>query len=219
MEKGKKFILWFNELGIEDVPFVGGKNASLGEMYRMLTPKGVNVPNGFAVSAYAYRHLLETAGIKDDIMKILSDLDTRNMQNLADRGRKVRSTIRNAELPTEVVEEIEKSYDKLCSEYGKNTDVAVRSSATAEDLPDASFAGQQETYLNIRGKEALIDACKRGYEIAVLTATDEGFPIYERIGFKKIEVMEQYVWVHQALKRFLYKMYFHFQRIKNRIKS
>ena len=161
MNKKKSFILWFDELGIEDVPLVGGKNASLGEMYRNLTGKGVRIPNGFAVTAYAYNYLLEKAKIKDEIKQILRGLNTSNMKNLSDRGRKVRETILKAEFPKELREEIINSYVKLCRRYGQNTDVAVRSSATAEDLPDASFAGQQETYLNIRGGHELIEACKK----------------------------------------------------------
>ncbi len=159
--KKQAFILWFDKLGIEDVPLVGGKNASLGEMYQNLTKKGVNVPNGFAVTAYAYHYLLDKAGIRDDIKKILKGLNTHNMKDLADRGQRVREVIRSAEFPKELKDEIVKAYNKMCKEYGKRTDVAVRSSATAEDLPDASFAGQQETYLNIRGEHDLINACKK----------------------------------------------------------
>jgi len=161
LDKSKKFILWFDELGIEDVPLVGGKNASLGEMYRSLTRKGVKIPNGYAVTAAAYNYLLDQAKIKDDIKRILKGLDTGNMRNLNERGRKARETILKAEFPREITEQITSAYRKLCGQYGPNTDVAVRSSATAEDLPDASFAGQQETYLNIRGEHALIDACKK----------------------------------------------------------
>ncbi len=161
MNKNKKFVLWFRNLTIKDVPLVGGKNASLGEMYRSLTKKGVNIPNGFAVTAYAYRYFIRKARIKSRIKQILSDLDTHNMKNLSERGREVRETILQAELPEELKDAIIKDYKKLCQEYGKNTDVAVRSSATAEDLPDASFAGQQETYLNIKGEHALLEACKK----------------------------------------------------------
>ena len=156
-----QFTLWFKELGIKDVPRVGGKNASLGEMYRKLTSKGVKVPNGFAVTAGAYHYLLKKAGIKDHIKDILKDLDTHNLKNLMSRGHKVREAILQAEIPPELEKAIKESYQELCKEYGPNCDVAVRSSATAEDLPDASFAGQQETFLNIRGEYALIDACKR----------------------------------------------------------
>ena len=159
--KESKFILWFNELSIDDVSVVGGKNASLGEMYRNLTPRGINIPNGFAITAHAYHYLLEKAGIKHKIKDILSDLDTSNMKNLSDRGRLVRETILSAQFPEELNVVIREAYLKLCREYGKDTDVAVRSSATAEDLPDASFAGQQETYLNIRGNHHLLEACKK----------------------------------------------------------
>ncbi len=155
------YIDWFAEIGIKDVPKVGGKNASLGEMYRKLTGKGVNIPNGFAITAQAYRYLIKEAGIGDEIKKILSDLDTGNISNLRERGHKVRKAIVEAEFPEDLKTAIFEAYKKLCKEYGENTDVAVRSSATAEDLPDASFAGQQETYLNIRGEYALIDACKK----------------------------------------------------------
>ena len=161
MDRNSEFILWFDQLGIEDVPLVGGKNASLGEMYKILNPKGVNIPNGFAVTAFAYRFLLERMGIRDQIKQILSDLNTKDLHNLQDRGEKVRRLVRTTEIPESLRKEIVKAYDNLCKQYGKDTDVAVRSSATAEDLPDASFAGQQDTYLNIRGAEELIDSCKR----------------------------------------------------------
>ncbi len=161
MNKSKKIILWFKELNIKDVKYVGGKNASLGEMYQKLTKKGVNIPNGFAVTAYSYQYLIKHNKIEKEMKKILKGLDTSNVQDLAKRGNSVRNLILNAEFPEKLTKEIEKAYDKLCKEYGPNSDVAVRSSATAEDLPDASFAGQQETYLNIRGKESLIKACKK----------------------------------------------------------
>jgi len=161
VDKNKEFVLWFDQLGIEDVPMVGGKNASLGEMYRILTPQGVLVPNGFAVTAYAYRYLLDKTSAVQKIRNILADLDTTNMDNLAERGHKVRELIRNLEFPQDLKDAIYEGYKHMCIQYGPDCDVAVRSSATAEDLPDASFAGQQETYLNIRGPESLIDACKK----------------------------------------------------------
>ncbi|MFT7615846.1 MAG: pyruvate,water dikinase [Candidatus Woesearchaeota archaeon] len=161
MKKEDEFILWFDQLGIEDVPLVGGKNASLGEMYRSLTHRGVKVPNGFAVTAYAYRYLLQKTNAEQKIRDILSDLDTTDMDNLAERGNKVRELIRTLEFPQELNDAIFEGYTHMCKQYGESTDVAVRSSATAEDLPDASFAGQQETYLNIRGRESLIDACRK----------------------------------------------------------
>jgi pyruvate,water dikinase len=154
-------ILWFDDIGIEDVPLVGGKNASLGEMYRNLTAKGVAVPHGFAITAYAYRHLLKTAGIAMAIEEALAGLDTHDLRNLQERGEKARNIIRTAEFPPDLRQAIIESYQKMEAEYGPGVDVAVRSSATAEDLPDASFAGQQETFLNIRGVDALIDNCKK----------------------------------------------------------
>jgi len=164
MDKSSMFILWFDQIGIEDVPYVGGKNASLGEMYINLTSKGIRVPNGFAVTAYAYRYFLEKAGIKDQIKNILKDLNTGDMQNLSDHGQKVRDVILRAEFPQELKDSIISAYRDLCGAYNKDrsdTDVAVRSSATAEDLPDASFAGQQETYLDIKGDFQVLEACKK----------------------------------------------------------
>ncbi|HPL64433.1 MAG TPA: phosphoenolpyruvate synthase, partial [Syntrophales bacterium] len=175
-----KLVVWFDQLELKDIPQVGGKNASLGEMIRELTSKGVNIPDGYAVTAHAYRYLLESAGIADEINKLLSDLDTHDIKNLSERGKKIRSLIYNAELPKDLREEIIAAYGKLCDEYGKETDVAVRSSATAEDLPDASFAGQQETFLNVRGEKELIDACKRCFaslftDRAISYRVDKGF--------------------------------------------
>ncbi|RLB42342.1 MAG: phosphoenolpyruvate synthase [Deltaproteobacteria bacterium] len=164
-DNSKKFILWFEEIGIEDVPLVGGKNASLGEMYQKLHSKGIRVPNGFAITAYAYRYFLKYAGIEDEIRKILKDLDTHDINNLQRKGRQVRDVIRHAEFPPDLTQAIYTAYDKLAEEFGQggtdNLDVAIRSSATAEDLPDASFAGQQDTYLNIRGRRSVLDACRK----------------------------------------------------------
>ncbi len=158
----KKFIKFFNELSIKDVPSVGGKNASLGEMYVKLKKSGVRVPNGFATTAYAYDYFMEKTGIEYDIRKTLKGLNTRNVDDLFSKGEKVRKIILNAKLPKELKEEIKIAYKKLSRESKtRNLDVAVRSSATAEDLPDASFAGQQDTYLNIKGEEQLLDAIKR----------------------------------------------------------
>ena len=192
--KDDKFVLWFDEIELDDIPQVGGKNASLGEMRRELTPKGVDIPDGFAVTAYAYRHLLESAGIKDKIEILLSDLDTHDITNLADRGEKIRSLIYNAQLPDDLRDAIAEAYKKLCEEYGSNTDVAVRSSATAEDLPDASFAGQQETYLNITGEDGVIDACKKCFASlftnrAISYREDKGFDhmgVFLSIGVQKM---------------------------------
>ncbi|MGD9032909.1 MAG: phosphoenolpyruvate synthase [Desulfobacteraceae bacterium] len=163
-DRSKNFILWFNEIGIDDVPMVGGKCASLGEMYRKLHDKGISIPNGFAITAYAYRYFLKYAGIEDEIKKVLKELETGDVHDLMRRGREVRDIIRHAEFPPDLTQAIYVAYDKLGEEFGQqgldDLDVAIRSSATAEDLPDASFAGQQDTFLNIRGKRSVLQACR-----------------------------------------------------------
>lgn len=159
--KKERNILWFDELGIDDIPLVGGKNASLGEMYVSLTKLGVKVPYGFAVTAYAYRTFIEESGLKSKIRDILSDLNTNSLENLQERGKKVRASIMDATFPETLKMQIIRAYRTMEDKYGKHTDVAVRSSATAEDLPDASFAGQQETYLNIHSEEQLLHSCKK----------------------------------------------------------
>ena len=157
----QKYIYWFSELGIKDVPIVGGKNASLGEMFANLTSKGVKVPDGFAISAYAYDHYINTSGIRNEIENLLGDLDVSNMRQLAERGEKTRQLIRSSPLPSDLEQAIKDAYDELCTRYGGvQVDTAVRSSATAEDLPDASFAGQQDTYLNVHGHDHLLEACR-----------------------------------------------------------
>ena len=160
-EDKNKYIRWFEETTIEDIPTVGGKNASIGEMYRELTSKGVRIPNGFSVTASAYWHMLETGGILEKLKKTMEGLDTSDVSDLAKRGQVARDLILDAGIPDDIWQEIKGAYDRLCEQYGEYTDVAVRSSATAEDLPTASFAGQQETYLNIRGYPGLKDACIR----------------------------------------------------------
>jgi pyruvate,water dikinase len=173
-----RYIRWFDQIGIGDVPLVGGKNASLGEMYRALAPKGVRVPNGFAITAEGYRFFLRSAGLS--INELLSGLNTGDLENLRVRGSKVRHAIRAASLPAEMDEEITRAYDLLSGEGREPVDVAVRSSATAEDLPEASFAGQQETYLNVQGHAALLEACKRCFaslftDRAISYRVDKGF--------------------------------------------
>ncbi|UVT18383.1 MAG: phosphoenolpyruvate synthase [Nitrospira sp.] len=154
-------IRWFEEIGIEDIPLVGGKNASLGEMYRELAPQGVKVSNGFAITADAYREFLRGTKLDRTIEEILQSLNTQDLANLRQRGRHVREAILAAKLPAHLQQAISEAYVRLSGGSHDLVDVAVRSSATAEDLPDASFAGQQETYLNVQGPQALLDACKR----------------------------------------------------------
>ncbi|MGF1938523.1 MAG: phosphoenolpyruvate synthase [Nostoc sp. ChiQUE02] len=157
----RSLILWFDEVGIADIPVVGGKNASLGEMIQQLTPKGINVPTGFATTAYAYRYFIKSAGLEVKLRKLFADLDVEDVKNLRERGKKARSLLIHTPFPLELREAIAKAYQSLCERYHAETDVAVRSSATAEDLPDASFAGQQETYLNVVGAEGVLAACHK----------------------------------------------------------
>jgi pyruvate,water dikinase len=155
------WVLWFDDLDLTDVPRVGGKNASLGEMRRALGPRGIRVPNGFATTADAYRRFLSEAGLDPLIDESLSGLDIQQIDRLQSAGRLVRTAILNARLPDDIASAVRAAYHRLEEEYGPHCDVAVRSSATAEDLPEASFAGQQETYLNIHGEGMLLDAVRR----------------------------------------------------------
>lgn len=158
-ECSEPFILWFDEIGIEDIAQVGGKNASLGEMRRKTK---IKIPPGFAITAYAYRYVLEKAGVLNKLKAVLHGLNIHDSQALEKAGEKARKIIRDCELPSELQDAIAKAYQKLSSLCKvENLDVAVRSSATAEDLPSASFAGQQESFLNICGLQQLLEACKR----------------------------------------------------------
>ncbi len=175
-------ILWFDEVGSQDVGLVGGKNSSLGEMIQQLQPKGVNVPTGFATTAHAYRHFISSAGLEAKLRSIFEDLDTDDVTNLQLRGRRARALIMDTPFPPDLQTAIASAYKqmgqrystnsdmcarfegedrKLCEEHAYDIDVAVRSSATAEDLPEASFAGQQETYLNVHGVKGVLEACHK----------------------------------------------------------
>jgi pyruvate,water dikinase len=190
----QEFVKWFEDLAIGDVPSVGGKNASLGEMIRNLGQKGVRVPSGFAITAYAYKYMIEKAGIDKKIKEILKGLDTHDVTDLATRGQKIRTLIKNTPIPSELEEDIRRHYREMEFRYGENTDVAVRSSATAEDLPDASFAGQQETYLNVRGEDELIEKVRDCFASlftnrAISYRVDKGFDhfsVYLSVGVQKM---------------------------------
>ncbi len=182
----KRYVLWFKEINIKDVPIVGGKNASLGEMYRNLSKKGINIPNGFAISAQAYFYFLEKGKIKKTIQGILSEFNPKSIKNLQKTGKKIRKLILGTPLPKDLEKDIIKNYQKLCRIYKQNDlDVAVRSSATAEDLPSASFAGQHETYLNVRGEEELLKAVKNSYASLF---TDRAIMYREEKGFKHMDI-------------------------------
>lgn len=178
-------VLPFNSVGIADIPLVGGKNASLGEMIQQLNSKGVKVPHGFATTAGAYRYFITGAGLEVKLRKIFADLDVEDMDNLRECGKKARSLMLETPFPLELQEAIANSYQSLCAEYGINTDVAVRSSATAEDLPDASFAGQQETYLNVHGLQGVLESCHKCFASIF---TDRAISYRQIKGFDHFEV-------------------------------
>src|SRR3989344_1509681 len=151
-------IVWMHDISMDDVAQVGGKNASLGELLRAVVPKGVRVPLGFAITATAYYHYLKETGLDTFIEMTLKGLNTRNLSELSRCGKLIREKMRATPLPADLEKAISEAYTQMEQQYGKNTDVAVRSSATAEDLPGASFAGEHETYLNIRGAKDVIRA-------------------------------------------------------------
>ena len=174
------YVRFFEEIGIEDVPLVGGKNASLGEMFQKLSSQDVRIPHGFAITAAAYRHMLDEAGAWDRLHAELDDIDPADVAALARKAKRAREIVYGAGLPDDLAGEILIAYRKLQQEYGEDVSLAVRSSATAEDLPTASFAGQQDSYLNIKGDESLLDTCRRCFaslftDRAIHYRIDQGF--------------------------------------------
>jgi pyruvate,water dikinase len=174
------YIRFFEAISLDDVPLVGGKGASLGEMYRELAPAGVPVPNGFCVTAPAYRQVIADAGLEGELKGLLADLDPSDVAELAKRGARLRQLVEDAPVPPEIEAQILKAYEKLSAGRDGPTDVAVRSSATAEDLPDASFAGQHESYLHVQGGGALMRAMRRCWaslftDRAIAYRTHKGF--------------------------------------------
>jgi len=181
----QSLVLWFNEVGIADIPIVGGKNASLGEMIQQLVPRGISVPNGFSTTAKAFRYFIQVSGLEEKLRSLFSDLNVEEVKNLRQRGKLARSLILHTPFPQELQDAIATAYQELCDRYGSHTDVAVRSSATAEDLPDASFAGQQETYLNINGIQGVLDACHRCFASLF---TDRAISYRQSRGFDHLSV-------------------------------
>jgi len=195
-----RFIRSFDSLTLDDIPLVGGKNASFGEMIRSLAPLGVRVPDGFALTADAYRALLEGPGVRALLRDALASLDPKEVESLRACGAAARRALREAPLPAEMLREIEEAYAALSRQYGQEaTDVAVRSSATAEDLPSASFAGQQETYLNIHGLPQLVEACRKCFaslftDRAISYRAERGFDhekVYLSVGVQKMVRSDQ----------------------------
>jgi len=178
------YVKWFGELGMDDVPLVGGKNASLGEMTRELSALGLRIPEGFAVTAQAYRDMLDRAGAWATLHEVLDDLDRSDAADFQRRAARAREVVYGAGLMPELAEEIREAYQAMSDEYGPDTAVAVRSSATAEDLPTASFAGQHDTFLNVHGAEQLLDACRRCFasaftDRALSYRIDKGFDHFQ----------------------------------------
>lgn len=161
MQTAVRYTIGLQEVGMDNIDIVGGKNASLGEMIRNLTPRGIAIPDGFAITVDAYRAFLEHNNLEPQIRALIEGIDMANLISLRKSGTQLRQLIRNGRFPKAMEEEIKSQYEKLSRQYDQEaTDVAVRSSATAEDLPDTSFAGQQETYLNVRGPEGLLEAVR-----------------------------------------------------------
>jgi pyruvate,water dikinase len=190
-----KFIRRFEELSLDDVPLVGGKNASFGEMIRELAPLGVRVPGGFALTADAYRAVLDGPGVRRALQDALAGIDPHEVDSLRAAGAAARKAVREAPLPSNLAREVEEAYAELSHGSGADeVDVAVRSSATAEDLPTASFAGQQETYLNVRGVPALLESCRRCFaslftDRAISYRAERGFDhekVYLSVGVQKM---------------------------------
>jgi len=176
-----EYIRTFSEISINDVSLVGGKNASLGEMVQFLASVDVKVPNGFATTADAYWYYIDENGLREKINSKLDNLDINDIVALKKTGAEIRHWIMHGNMPEKLQQAISHSYQQLENEYGEGTDVAVRSSATAEDLPNASFAGQQESYLNISGIENVILTCKRVFASlftnrAIAYRVHQGFP-------------------------------------------
>ncbi|ABE44673.1 phosphoenolpyruvate synthase [Polaromonas sp. JS666] len=190
----KNYIRWFSEIGVADVALVGGKNASLGEMVRELGTQNVRVPNGFAVTAEAYRYVLDQSGAWPGLHDALDGLDVKDVDDLARRAQRAREIIQAAPLPEDLVAGIAAAYTRLQTEYGEGLTVAVRSSATAEDLPTASFAGQHETFLNISGQARLLDAVRQCFaslfkDRAIAYRVDHGidhFRVFQSVGVMKM---------------------------------
>ncbi len=180
-----QFIKTFSEIGIEDLPLVGGKNASLGEMYSRLATRGVRIPNGYAVTAEAYRAFIGHNKLEESIRTQLKQVDVDDVDQLFDISGKIRASIVYAQMPQQLQEQIIAAYEGMEKEYGAKPDVAVRSSATAEDLPDASFAGQQDTYLNISGTRNLLATCRM---VFASLFTERAISYRRRNGFDDAEV-------------------------------
>ncbi len=185
MTNRNRYVHWFETLSSKDVPLVGGKNASLGEMVRELKQEGIQVPDGFATTAEAYWEFVEANDLKEKIESYLEEME-KGEKTLEKVGKSVRNLFLKSTFPEEIDQAVRNAYQELCKRYETDeVDVAVRSSATAEDLPEASFAGQQETFLNVTGEEELLEACRKCYASLF---TDRAIAYREEKGFDHMKV-------------------------------
>jgi len=184
------YVADFADIALTDVVSVGGKNASLGEMFRALAPKSVGVLDGFATTADAYRHLLATNRLEDRLRAIFSPFDVENLSELSRRGEEARAAVLETPIPEDLRAAILGAYQGLCTRLGREPELAVRSSATAEDLPEASFAGAAETFLNVRGPEGLLRAVHACYSSLF---TDRAISYRARLGYDQLK--EPFRWV------------------------
>jgi pyruvate,water dikinase len=159
--KTPRYVRWFSDLGLEDIAQVGGKNASLGEMYRELTPMDIKVPDGFAITVDGYWDTLRETDILEELKDLLNPINKDDVHDLEVRAQSARELVEDTSLPIALSKEISEAFQQYVKLYGKSISVAVRSSATAEDLPTASFAGQHDTFLNVRTEKELINAYKK----------------------------------------------------------
>ncbi|HRD40934.1 MAG TPA: PEP/pyruvate-binding domain-containing protein, partial [Bacteroidia bacterium] len=179
------YIISYDELGKNDVALVGGKNASLGEMANNLKSKGIQVPDGFATTAFAFQYFLQYNKLNQPLNDLFLKLDKKDFSNLSEIGEQARTLVRNAVIPTDLKQEIITAYKELCIKENREADVAVRSSATAEDLPTASFAGQHDSFLNINGNEDVVDAVHRCF---VSLFNNRAIKYREDNGFEQMKV-------------------------------
>lgn len=195
MDKQNAWILWLDQLSNDDVGLVGGKNASLGEMFTQLTPKGINIPNAFVVTANGYKHFVESSGLAEKIKSELDDLNIEDVRSLQETGKSIREAFLEVDFPEDLAVQIRENYQHLCNDADReNVDTAVRSSATAEDLPGASFAGEHETFLNVSGVEAVLNAVRACFaslftDRAISYRVDRGFnhlDIYLSVGIQRM---------------------------------
>ena len=186
LDKAESRILWLHEIHADDINLVGGKTASLGEMFNNLSPMGIRIPNGFAITALGYRDHLQEHQLSAPVKELFDEIDISSTEGISEKAYWARQLILTSPLPSDLERDILKAYKKLSEEYGEDeTDVAVRSSGTAEDLPTASFAGQHESYLNVRGRHQLLEACRKCFASLY---TERAILYRQKFGFDQLKL-------------------------------